>query len=122
MILLEGRERHIMSATQIIQNSDLFGGQFSGFQGYMEATTEYGTLVSLDRLGDKFIVTEHESGEDDYSVVFDTFAEAHIAFRHWIVNINDLIELKEDGSIGHYPRPKSEEIQTGATLFDFFGI
>lgn len=121
MILLEGRERHIMSATQFFQ-ADLFKGEFSGFQGYMEARTEYGTLVSLDQIGSKFIVTEYEKGEDDYSVVFDSFAEAHIAFRHWVINITEEIELKEDGSIGHYPRPKTEEIQAGATLFDFFGI
>lgn len=101
---------------------DLFKGEFSGFQGYMEARTEYGTLVSLDQIGSKFVVTEYEKGEDDYSVVFDSFAEAHIAFRHWVINISSEIELKEDGSIGHYPRPKSEEVQTGATLFDFFGI
>ncbi|WP_110581540.1 ABC transporter ATP-binding protein [Helicobacter cinaedi] len=111
-----------MSATQNFQ-SDLFKGQFSGFQGYMEARTEYGTLISLDRLKNgKFIVTEYEKGEEDYSVVFDTFAEVHIAFRHWVINISSEIELKEDGSIGHYPRPKTEEVQTGATLFDFFGI
>lgn len=109
-----------MSALNI--QRDLFKGEFSGFQGYMEAHTEYGTLVSLDKLGNKFVVTEYEKGEDDYSVVFDTFAEAHIAFRHWVININSEIELKEDGSIGHYPRPKTEEVQTGATLFDFFGI
>lgn len=103
-------------------HSDLFKGEFSGFQGYMEATTEYSTLVSLDRVGNKFVVTEYERGEDDYSVVFDTFTETHIAFRHWVINITEEIELKEDGSIGHYPRSKSDEVQAGATLFDFFGI
>lgn len=52
-----------MSATQNFQ-SDLFKGQFSGFQGYMEARTEYGTLISLDRLKNgKFIVTEYKKGK-----------------------------------------------------------
>lgn len=110
-----------MSATQFFQ-ADLFKGEFSGFQGYMEAHTGYGTLVSLDKLGNKFVVTEYEKGEEDYAVVFNDFTEAHIAFRHWVININSEIKLKEDGSIGHYPQPKSDEVQTGATLFDFFGI
>lgn len=92
------------------------------YAGEMIRATEYGSLVKIhqDKVSGLYLVTEIEEGQEDYTLSFETYDEALVYFRHFIVDINSNIELKEDGSIGYYPEAiKAEDYSNQPTLFDF---
>lgn len=87
------------------------------YEGPLRANTQYGSVVEIHKRADgKYVVVEKETGEADYKLVFEEYSEALVYFRHFIINIDSSIELKEDGSIGHYPAPRIEENTTHVQL------
>ena len=84
--------------------------------------TSYGCTIFLEKVeakSGKYLLRSIDHTCDHKQAFFyDTLDEALIDFKHWCVDITSDMELKEDGSIGYYPKKQETPVYIQPSLFE----